>query len=339
MPPSRAMAAMNDVPRELLHAAYRRSHLYLLKIPALYGLWALCGWIIWSTMDSAWGVPIGVACSLLICNFVRGLGAIGHDAVHGLVFRNKLAGYLVGLLCWFPTGMSYTIYSIYHLHHHRITNTYADVDNFVVTDYTQNPLLARLLTLLVYVVGYPVYFMFQMFRYVPRLGWPRRIRMYAELALWFGAMFACIELLPLRFFFFVYGLPFIFGAFLASVTEMIEHYEKEPSDDAYNARTYGTGNILYSFLWSNVSYHNEHHKYPGIPWYNLRAFHHRAYPYYDDHIKGECCHPGFFDIAARLYGRIWSLDLARLQARYAGLDPEREREERMKIAGAAAAEA
>ena len=308
---------MNDVPRELLQKAYKRSNLPLLKIPLLYGMWAACGWVIWSTMDTPWGIPIGVACSLLICNLVRGLGAIGHDAVHGSVARNKTLGYLIGLLCWFPTGMSFTIYSIYHLHHHKIANTYADVDNFVVIDYTRHPLLARLLTLAVFSFAYPIYFMFQMFRYVPRLTWPKRVRMYAELGLWFAAMAACIMLLPTRFFLFIYGLPFVFGAVLASVTEMIEHYEKVPGPDAYSSRTYGTRNPVYGFLWSNVCFHNEHHSFPGIPWYNLRWFHQQAFPYYDDHIKRECCHEGFFDVAFHLYGRILKLDVASLEARYA----------------------
>ena len=102
---------MNDVPRELLQKAYKRSNLPLLKIPLLYGMWAACGWVIWSTMDTPWGIPIGVACSLLICNLVRGLGAIGHDAVHGSVARNETLGYLIGLLWWFPTCRSFTIYA------------------------------------------------------------------------------------------------------------------------------------------------------------------------------------------------------------------------------------
>ena len=56
-------------------------------------------------------------------------------------------------------------------------------------------------------------------------------------------------------------------------------------DDAYSSRTYGTSSHLTNFLWNNVTYHNEHHKYPGIPFYNLRSFHEAAYPYYDERVK------------------------------------------------------
>src|SRR5678815_116664 len=159
------MAAMDDVPRELLQAAYERKPLYLLKVPLHYGLWALCAWVLYRTQDSPFAIPIGVACSLLITNLVRGLGAVAHDAVHGTCTRSKLLSYLLALLCWSPTAMSVTIYSNYHLHHHKIANTYPDVDNFVVTDYTRNPLLAKALLLLVYGVGYPIYFLGNMIRH------------------------------------------------------------------------------------------------------------------------------------------------------------------------------
>ncbi|HTN92605.1 MAG TPA: fatty acid desaturase [Sorangium sp.] len=80
-------------------------------------------------------------------------------------------------------------------------------------------------------------------------------------------------------------MPFVFGAFLASLTSMIEHDEMLPGEDAYSSRSYGTGAHMTDFLWNNVTYHNEHHKFPSIPWYNLRSFHEVAYPHYDEKVK------------------------------------------------------
>ena len=65
--------------------------------------------------------------------------------MHGNLSRNKTVSYWIALLGWSPTGFALTLYRNYHLHHHRIANTYPDVDNFVVTDYTRNPFLAKLL--------------------------------------------------------------------------------------------------------------------------------------------------------------------------------------------------
>lgn len=331
------MAAMDDVPRELLQAAYERKPIYLLKVPLHFGLWAACIALLYAIETGAvalqaYAIPIGLACSILITNLIRGLGAVAHDAVHGNCFKDKTLSYLLALLCWSPTGMSVTIYQNYHLHHHRIANTYPDVDNFVVTDYTKNPLLARLLVLSVYTWAYPLYFMFQMFRYVKRLTPMRRVRMYVELAGIFTAVGVFAMVAPWYVFLYAYGVPFILSAVLASVTSMIEHFGMSPGDDAYSSRTYSTKGHFINFLWNNVSFHNEHHKFPGIPWYNLRSFHEAAYPYYDERVKAEC-YEGFFPVVFKLWGQILTLDVKKIEDKYRGLDRDADREERMALPG------
>ncbi len=326
-------AGMNDVPREILHEAYRRNHLYLLKIPFHFGLWAAAGAAIWYTMDTPYWLPVGLLASLFIAQIVRGLGAIAHDSVHGTVLKSKLGSYILGFLCWAPTGMSYTIYGNYHLHHHRITNTYPDVDNFVVTDYTKNPTMAKVILLCVYSFGYPIYFLFQMFRYRRRLTFAKQVRMNVELLVFWGAVFAATYYLPWKFMLFFYGVPFILGSIFASITSLIEHFEMEPGDDdAYSSRTYATKRHFLNFLWNNVSFHNEHHKFPGIPWYNLRSFHEAAYKYYDKPIQDEC-YETFLPVVWMLWKRILQVDIAKLEAKYANIDREQEREKQMALAG------
>jgi fatty acid desaturase len=328
-----AALGMDGVPKEILRAAYERKPIYLLKVPLHFGLWAALVYALYATREHAFAIPIGVVCSFLIANLIRGLGAIAHDAVHGNCARSKRMNYVVSLLGWAPTGMSVTLYSNYHLHHHKIANTYPDVDNFVVTDYTQNPLLAKLLLLLVYTIGYPIYFLFCMFRYTKRLTAWQRVRMNLELFGWWALIVAAFFLLPGQVFFFAYGLPFLLGAALASITSMIEHYEMLPGpDDAYSSRTYATKSHFMNFLWNNVSYHNEHHKYPGIPFYNLRSFHEAAYPYYEDRVKAEC-YTTTIGIAFKLWGRILKLDIAKLDERYRDLNKEAERQRLMSEAG------
>lgn len=326
------MAGMDTVPRELLQAAYRRNPIYLLKIPLHFGIWAALTWVLYTTQHHPLAIPIGVACSFVIANLVRGLGAAAHDAVHGSCSRSKLVSYLIALLCWAPTGMSVTLYTNYHLHHHKIANTYPDVDNFVVTDYTRNPFLAKLLLLAVYSFAYPLYFLGCMARYVKRLSSLQRVRMNLELLGFYGLMAFLFWVMPWQVFFFFYVLPFIFGAILASVTSMIEHYEMLPGEDAYSSRTYGTRAHITNFLWNNVTYHNEHHKFPGIPFYNLRSFHVAAYPYYDERVKS-ACHPSIVGIAFELYGRILRLDIAKLDERYRGINKEAERQKMMALNG------
>jgi fatty acid desaturase len=327
------MSGMNAVPKELLRAAYQRKPIHLLKIPFLFGLWAAIAGALHAVRDTPWLVPVGVACSILVAYIVRGLGAVAHDAVHGNLSRNKKASYALSLLCWSPSGMSVTIYANYHLHHHRITNTYPDVDNFVVTDYTTNPTAAKVLLLCVYTFGYPIYFMFQMFRYMKRLTPWQRMRVNLELAGIFGLVGVAAYLLPLQVFLFAFGLPFALGAVLASLTSMIEHYGMSVTDDdAYSSRTYGTACAITNFLWNDVTYHNEHHKYPGIPFYNLASFHRAAYPHYDERVKAEC-HRSIYRLAFSLYREILRVDVEAQIRKYQHIDRQAERDRMMKEPG------
>jgi fatty acid desaturase len=329
------MAGMDDVPRELLQAAYQRKPLYLLKIPFLFGLWASAVIGLYRAEGSAFALPIGIACSVLIAYLIRGLGAIAHDAVHGNCSRSKTLSYWIALLCWAPTGMSVTLYTNYHLHHHRIANTYPDIDNFVVTDYTRSPALAKVLLLAVYTFAYPMYWLSNMPRYVKRLSPGKRVRMNVEALGFWGLVAYAFSVMPHQVFFFSFALPFVFGSMLASVTSMIEHYEMLPGEDAYSSRTYGTSTHVTNFLWNNVTYHNEHHKFPGIPWYNLRSFHEAAYPYYDEKVKAEC-HPSIYRLAFQLYGRILRFDIDKLDERYRGMNKDAERQKYLDMAGIAA---
>jgi fatty acid desaturase len=318
------MAGMDAVPKEVLRAAYKRNAFHNpFKITFAYALWAAMTYLLIMMQDHRFFIPVGIAVSVMVAYLVRGLGAIAHDAVHGNVARGKLTGYLLSLLCWAPTGMSVTIYANYHLHHHRIANTYPDVDNFVVTDYTTNPFLAKLLLMAIYTFGYPLYFMTQIVRYAKRLSAWQRIRMNLEMLVWWGPVLTAAYFMPWQVFFFCYGLPFLMGSVLASMTSMIEHFQMAATeDDAYSSRTYGTSCHITNFLWNNVTYHNEHHKYPGIPWYNLKSFHHAAYPDYDDKVKS-AVHASIFSIAFKLYGDILNLDVAALERKYADIEDKK----------------
>lgn len=328
------MVGMNAVPREILQAAYKRNPIHLLKIPLGYGLWALTGLILYKTQTLAVAIPVGVLCSLFVATLIRGLGAIGHDAVHGNLSRSKLGSYFLSLICWAPTGMSVTLYTNYHLHHHKITNRYPDIDNFVVTDYTKNPAFAKVLLFCVYTFGYPIYFLFCMSRYyVRRLTFARLVRTQIEVAGFWGLVLLLQFTLPGHVMFFGWWLPFIFGSIFASVTSMIEHYEMPATeDDAYSSRTYATRSGLVNFFWNNVAYHNEHHKFPGIPFYNLKSFHEQAYPYYDDKVKSEV-YTSTLGPAFMLYGRILKLDIPALERRYADIDRPGEKAKLMKVPG------
>src|SRR5262249_375877 len=77
---------------------------------------------------------------------------------------------------------------------------------------------------------------------------------------------------------------------------------------AYSSRTYATSSRFLDWAWSGTSYHNEHHKYPGIPYYNLRRFHFEALPYYSPAVRANV-HESFCPLIFSLCKRAATVDL------------------------------
>jgi fatty acid desaturase len=301
---------MHDVPNEILQRAYQRRPIHLLKVPFFWGLIVALGYAgVWAAAHTPYGVPVGILAGIGIGSLVRGLGSIGHDAVHGCVSRSKLVTYLIGTWAWSATLMSYTLYRQYHLDHHRIVNMPHDIDRVQVSRFTSNPRLGAALRVLIYLGGYPMYWATQVTRYAAQLSFGLKVRMYLELALIFGGIAALYPLMGKVAFFSVVGTQTVVGAFFASVTSMCEHFgiEYHP-DHAYSSRTYATRSRLLNFLWSGTTFHNEHHKYAGIPYYNLRRFHFEALPYYSDAVKKNV-HEHFWPLVFSLLRKAATLSL------------------------------
>lgn len=278
---------MNDVPNEILQRAYRRRPLYLVKLPFFYGVIAVFAYIAWwGTTHTQHGLAIAILCGALASVLQRGIGSIGHDAVHGAISRNKLVTYVVGLLSWSATLFPYTVYRAYHLDHHKIVNEPDDIDRVQVSRWTSNPTLARILRIAIYMGAYPIYYAITVQRYTRKLPWYLQLRAYAETALVGLVLFGVYKLMGSAAFFPFILTEMIMGAFVVGITSMAEHFDIAYDEDhSYSSRTYGTESKLMDFLWSGTNFHVEHHKYPGIPYYNLRAFHFEAYPHYSERVK------------------------------------------------------
>jgi fatty acid desaturase len=256
---------------------------------------------------------VGIAAGFTIGMLVRGIGSIGHDAAHGLVSKNKLVAYLVGVAAWSATLFSFTLYRAYHLDHHKIVNRPNDIDRVQVSRFTSNLRIGRAMRLAIYMGLYPFYWMQDVQRYKAHLTPMQRVRVWFEFIAIYAALASLYPLMGPVAFFSVVGTQTVVGAVFASLTSMAEHYgiAYDP-DHAYSSRTYGTGSVAMDFFWSGTPYHNEHHKFPGIPYYNLRSFHLAALQYYSPRVR-ENVHTRFWPLIASLLAR----------AARQGLDEER----------------
>jgi fatty acid desaturase len=297
---------MQAVPNEILQRAYQRRPERLIKLAVFWGIIAAFGYLaVWASRHLGTGaaVAVGIGAGFLSGMLVRGLGSMGHDAVHGSVSSNKVVAYVVGFLAWSATFMSYTLYKTYHLDHHRIVNMPHDVDRVQTSRFTSNPRLAVLLRLFIFSFGYPMYWAREVGRYAKKMPLSVKLTMYVELLVIFGAIGGMLPLMGTVAWFSFMGTMAVTGAFFASITSMSEHYGiNYNADHAYSSRTYATESPLIDFIWSGTNFHNEHHKYPGIPYYNLRSFHHEAMPHYSEAVRKNV-YPDFWPVVFSLWRR------------------------------------
>ncbi len=95
----------------------------------------------------------------------------------------------------------------------------------------------------------------------------------ALIALFGGFALLCkLYVLPV---FFVFPVAF-------TINRLGQHYDIDPDDPA----AWGTiirSNPAWDFLFLWSSYHMEHHYFPGVPFYNLRALHEELRPVLEKH--------------------------------------------------------
>ncbi len=326
---------MISIPREILRRAYQHRRIHLLKLAVLWFLvLSLGAAATWAVHNARGGAVLAVFAGFCAGNLVRGMGSITHDAAHGTVARSRLGVYVIGCLSWLPSFMSFTLYRSYHLDHHRIVNMPHDTDRVQTSRWTNRPILARLLRIVIFTALYPAYWALRVGRHYRVLSAGRKIRVWLELAVGYGALFALRPLMGgdawALFFVSLVMTSFV----LASLTTMAEHFDVDyHHDPAYASRTYATESWLIDWVWGSSTYHVEHHGFPGIPYYNLRRFHREARNFYPRSVTRNV-HAGWWSVIFPLLGRLWTLSVREEQAR-----TRRDEETLAPLAGTSCAEA
>ncbi|CAM2008959.1 fatty acid desaturase family protein [Acanthopleuribacter pedis] len=196
-----------------------------------------------------------------------------HEAVHKCIFNHDRYNLndKLGLLYGSISGLAASQFTRWHMdHHYQLGDAGADPKRAHLTPKTN----ARWLKLLYFTPAlYPIYFR-AAFKaqngYEPELrARIKKERLFAiglHLAVlifygWLSPLFLIkAGIIPL---FFVFPVAF-------AVNRVAQHYVIDPDDIAHWS-TRMQPNTLWNtlFLWS--SYHLEHHYYPAVPFYNLKA--------------------------------------------------------------------
>jgi fatty acid desaturase len=210
------------------------------------------------------------------------LGLIMHESVHRLIAKNELLNdWLSEIFCSWPLLVSMRSYRIKHLAHHAHLNTDDDPDHIGKSDVNwQFPMnrkkLLKILLLQISGLGF-----FEAIKVMsgkrvknsksknPRWYLPLRLIYYLGIVAAFiitgnGLMLVLYWAIPF----------FTWTQFINRLRRIAEHSAVESKFHDLQTRTVKHGLLARIFLSPKfISYHNEHHIYPGIPCYNLRRTH------------------------------------------------------------------
>lgn len=210
------------------------------------------------------------------------LGLIMHESVHQLISKNKfLNDWLSEIFCAWPLVISMRSYRVKHLAHHAKLNTEDDPDFIAKFDpHWRFPMKKRQFfkVLGIQLSGIGVFETFRVMSSAqmktkkdkaPRWYNILRISFYFIILAIFIGTGHVIDLV-------LYWLiPFVTWTQIANRLRRIAEHSGIPNKSAdLQTRTTTHGLLTRIFLAPKfISYHNEHHIYPGIPCYNLRATH------------------------------------------------------------------
>lgn len=244
--------------------------------------WAVVAAAIWLAKVSVYLYPLSL---LLIANRQLALTLIGHEGLHGTLFRNRWLNDLVGrYFCHFPVFISFSRYRAKHLVHHGNVGTPADTDLGLYSVYPVAPgvffsmILLRTLRgrvfwdFLNYYVEIPAFFRGEVNPFIGRLSVFRssdlpQYLLFHGLLLWFLcaqgvlAEYLLLWVIPL-----VVSLPynfFIGGLQHGPMPRGVEVDQR--------ARTVtGPKWLMEILLPVDINFHAEHHLYPTVPHFRLR---------------------------------------------------------------------
>lgn len=239
---------------------------------------AACAWAVVAFRDRwyAWA-PASVLLGFVIFSFT----VLLHEVVHRAVFHRRETGYNRALawLYALPSGLAPGQFERWHLDHHA---ELGDVEADPKRAYLSPKRVKRWFKLLYFTPGlFPLYFRAAAraaAKYPDslraRLRRERIVVTLAHVALMAGIW--GVGGVPLLLKLYVLPVFFVFPVAF-TINRLGQHYDITPEDPA----AWGTvmrGSAFWDFLFLWSSYHIEHHYFPRVPFYNLRALHRELEP-------------------------------------------------------------
>lgn len=230
-------------------------------------------------------VYLWLPCSIVVGFTMFNFTVMLHEVVHEAVFtgRRARANRWLGLLYAFPSGISASQFTRWHLDHHsQLGDPIGDPKRHYLSPKRRarwfkalymTPLLIPIYFTAAYkeTSGYP-----EALR--KRIARERMVTIVGQLTILLGLMAIAGPWVALK----VHAIPVFFVFPVAfTLNRLGQHYNIDPSDPAKWSTLMAPSRFWdVAFLWS--SYHLEHHYFPRVPFYRLRALNRSLQPFYEE---------------------------------------------------------
>ena len=224
-------------------------------------------------------VAIFLLGTIITCWF----GSLQHELVHGHPFKYDNLNRLVGML---PIGLftPFPLYKKYHLEHHQITGLTqpgVDPESFYVFDsrwesypeFIKTILIANN-TLLGRMLFGPSIALYRFYRHEMRLLLKKD---FTHLGYWIIHLALVAFMFMLLSHFSISPLSYIllFAYPGYGLTLVRSFYEHRPAEKEKEKCAIVETNLFFQYLFLNNSYHAVHHRFPGMPWWQLKDYYHQ----------------------------------------------------------------
>jgi fatty acid desaturase len=218
----------------------------------------------------------------LIGSRIFRLALLGHEGVHGLLFRSsKWNTFVARYLCHFPVMISFSRYRAIHLLHHRFVGEGQDPDGYIYQGY---PICFRTWlkrTLVGILIGRALLNFFEYFTEVPvhvrkLFGRPEGRQLLVKSDFSQYLIFWCVVLLTIIYFeaWYYFALYYLVPAYLLMpFNELSNAYQHGAYSGKAQSRSQTLPYGLMEFIFPlHLNFHFEHHLNSRVPHYNLPVY-------------------------------------------------------------------
>lgn len=209
--------------------------------------------------------------------------SVTHDAIHEIASRNRLINGLMGRVCAFHEGMTYPIFKISHMMHHRYTNNPVMDPDYVIGRKPRLLLPIWVVVRLLHDNGYMI----------RTKLWRGKGKRLAEHLLTVAAQIIFFLMLAGLFGFidalFLWVIPIaIAGASVEILVAWLVHYPHESQHKFGHTRLIRSP--VLQVLMFNHNLHVVHHLWPRTPWYEYAQRVDEAERLLTSHAEGSVAH-------------------------------------------------